>query len=404
MYGVLLIGPESLDDERSAALQQEALLARAAMAAGGDMAAFAGVESDEAITKVRLRGDQALFADLAVAADAADAELALDFGADADDGDWLAVAIDADYAAEVGYGWLPVADDSEPTPEELYYAHSAKYGGPFLRDRVQNSVPFWPYKEPMPVPFRTGLSSGTPHRFQIDAPDGDYTLRITTTNVSWTNRNFLLSGMVSVNGAVRLLDAVHDRGALVTRECQASAEGGKLELEFGGPTGWAVAALQLRPAIETVNTMAALRSWRVSPRYQNPEWYPISWVSTPVEDDLAPTDDWTTIEAADEGWPIVDLGSNREAESGDIVYAATTISSALGGRWVLRFGSSSSAQIWLNGELLAYVPNEKGVRENELELPIDLEIGDNTLIVKLQRFWERHWMFYAGVGIAVIPV
>jgi hypothetical protein len=53
--------------------------------------------------------------------------------------------------------------------------------------------------------------------------------------------------------------------------------------------------------------------------------------------------------------------------------------------------------LWLNSEPIGYVPNEKGLRRDELVTPVNLRAGDNTLVVKLQRFWERHWMFYASL-------
>ncbi|NOY81706.1 MAG: hypothetical protein GXP31_11985 [Kiritimatiellaeota bacterium] len=94
---------------------------------------------------------------------------------------------------------------------------------------------------------------------------------------------------------------------------------------------------------------------------------------------------------------MIDLGTNREAEVGDIVYAVTTIASATAKTVRLHFGASSQAHLWLNGEALGYVPNEKGVRLNEFSVRMKLKPDRNRLVVKLQRFWERRWMFYAGL-------
>ena len=49
------------------------------------------------------------------------------------------------------------------------------------------------------------------------------------------------------------------------------------------------------------------------------------------------------------------------------------------------------------GEPIGYVPNEKGIRRDELVAPLKLREGEDTLVVKLQRFWERHWMLYASL-------
>ena len=53
--------------------------------------------------------------------------------------------------------------------------------------------------------------------------------------------------------------------------------------------------------------------------------------------------------------------------------------------------------MWLNGRPIGYVPNEKGLRRDELVVPLSLERGRNVLAVKLERFWERRWMSYASL-------
>jgi len=420
VYGVLLLGPEALDAERSSLLAGQAFAARAAMACGGDWDVLAA--RAEALEQARRQGaksyagaarallmaaqeaeDAEYLARARSAGSAADALLALDFGAAKGVDPWVVVGVDSDYDAEVGFGWLAPAADTDPTPEEVYYDQAAKYGGRFAAERTSNRLLFWPYKQPPPVPLRTNIGCGAPHCFRVDVDPGTYAVRVVTTNPSWTNRNFQVSGMVSVNGTAQLLDAAHDKGSIVSREFITPAPGGKLEFTFGGPTGWGVAALTITPAADAGEAaMTPLRQWRVSPRYPNPEWYPITWVSTPLESRLEnpPTRSWTPVSAAEVGIPVVDLGSNREAEIGDVVYAATTIAARVAGPRTLHFGASSSAQLWINGEALGYVPNEKGVREREFTAPVKLRAGENALVVKLQRFWERRWMFYAELAEA----
>jgi hypothetical protein len=145
--------------------------------------------------------------------------------------------------------------------------------------------------------------------------------------------------------------------------------------------------------------VAELRTWQVSPRYANPDWYPITQVSGPPEQrlDQLPEAQWNRLETPSAGLPVIDLGSNREAAVGDVVYAATTIEADRARTTRLHFGASSQAQIWLNGQPLGYVPNEKGVRRDEFVCPMNLQSGRNVLIVKLQRFWERRWLFYASL-------
>jgi hypothetical protein len=264
------------------------------------------------------------------------------------------------------------------------------------------SLLFWPYRQPIPQPLRTNLGSGASCRFRVDLPAATYRVRIVTTNPSWTNRNFLVSGTVAVNGSLRLLDAVHDRGAVVAREFAAAAPGGALEFTFGGPTGWAVATLIIEDAphaSEDPQAAGGLRTWLVSPRYANPDWYPITQVAGPPERrlDRLPEASWAHFQAPAEGLPVIDLGTNCEAAVGDLVYAATAIEAEQPRAARLHFGASSQAQLWLNGQPLGYTPNEKGLRRDEFVCSINLQSGRNILVVKLQRFWERRWLFYASL-------
>ena len=80
-----------------------------------------------------------------------------------------------------------------------------------------------------------------------------------------------------------------------------------------------------------------------------------------------------------------------------MVYGATVIETSAPREAVLHFGASSQARLWLNGRPIGYVPNEKGLRRDELVVSLSLERGRNVLAVKLERFWERRWMSYASL-------
>jgi len=420
VYGVLVIGKKGLDQKASSMLQGDALMARTALATGNAPASLdrpdgttctVGEATDyaktaaEALKAAQAAADENYVQRVTEAATTARAVRAFDFGGKQSRSPRQAVAADSRYSAETGFGWLPTDCVSDPTPEENDYALARRYGGKIASEVTPGILAFWPYDERPPEVLRTNLSCGAQRRFRVDLAEGDYTVRVVTTNASWTNRNFFVSGMVAVNGEVRLLDAVHNKGSVVTREFSASALDGKLEFTFGGPTGWAVAALVIEESASVSNDPQAtggLRVWHVSPRYSNPDWYPISQVTCPPEERLSrlPDADWTRIEAPPAGLPVVDLGSNREAEVGDIVYAATTIRSSSAQKRLLHFSASCQAQLWLDGKPLGYVPNEKGLRRDEFVIPCELKPGENVLVVKLERFWERRWMFYASLSPA----
>jgi len=428
VYGVLVVGKHGLDTPRSQLLAARARLARATLASGGkweklapratrtrnlieaaanhpNNAADARAAADAATTLLpaaQQQSDEAYQEGLRRCVALGNAIRAFDFGATDAKPPWQCVQASSVFDPDAGFGWLPANQQTDPTPEETYYAmahdHGANYRG---SQPVAGGLLFWPYQQPIPEPLRHNLGAGAPCMFRVNLPAGRYRIRVITTNPSWTNRNFLVSGMVRVNGTVRLLDAPHDRGAIVAREFVVNTRVNRLDFTFGGPTGWAVAALSISPADNAesdAQVTGGLRTWRVSPRYDNPDWYPITQVQTPLEQDMndLPARQWTQVQAPEHGLPVIDLGTNREASVGDVVYAATTIQSAAPRTTLLHCGASSQAQIWLNGAPVGYIPNEKGLRRDELACPVRLEQGTNQLVIKLQRFWERRWMFYVS--------
>jgi hypothetical protein len=420
VYGVLAIGKRGLDAIPSALVHGDALVARAAMASGkresperpdpstctADEAASYVEAASNGLQRIQAVGDQAYLSRIRHSIDVGSAPLirAFDFGSAEDHESWQPVSAETAYSADTGFGWLPATDASDTTPEETYYSMASRYGGKWATQITAGQLLFWPYKQPLPVELRTNLGCGAQQRFRVDVPPGDYTVRVLTTNPSWTNRNFLVSGMVTMNGEYQLLDAAHDKGTVRWRDFSASAPDGKLELAFGGPTGWAVAAMMIMRSAAPADPQApgGLRRWKVSPRHANPDWLPISQVACPPEERLEslPDPGWTLVQAPPQGLPVVDLGTNRQAEVGDIVYAATTIDVPSACEQRLHFGATSQAQLWLGGKAIGYVPNEKGLRRDELAVPVRLRQGKNVLVVKLARFWERRWMFYARLAPA----
>ena len=261
---------------------------------------------------------------------------------------------------------------------------------------------FWPYKMQPGAPVHYALCSGASRRFRVDLENGQYDVRVVTHMPSWTQRNFLVASMVIANGAPALLDSARYKGGLASRSFTARVVNGKIEFTFGGPTGWAVSAIVVKPAAEAkVDPLAAgaIRDWRVSPRYPNPDWYPIYQTSASPEDniDSVNTAGWWAISAPTKGIGLVDLGNNRATDVGDVAYALAAIQSDKAKPVTLRLGASSQAMVWLNGKRVTYLPNVKGVERDEFAGRVDLRQGRNVLMLKLCRHWERRWVFYASV-------
>ncbi len=416
VYGVLVLGPAGAERDTSDRLQGDAMLARAQFAAGADPATLVpGVDEvralrdgDPAAYRSRAEDvlrdtaatlDEAYFDQWREMANTEGAVLALDFGAEEDAEPWRALGAETAYSAELGYGWLTADDSSVPTPEETGYgaAHRHDEG---RQEIVTADFPFWPYEwRPDDAILRRALTCGRPHALRIDLPEGAYEVRVVRGNPSWTNRNYRTSGMVRDRTGVRLFDASYYAGGADMGEFITEVTDGHIELTFGGPTGWGVSAVVIRPVTADLGgepLPSQSREWRISPRYANPAWWPIRQVRFSPEDDLtALAADWTAVHSDVAG--VVELGSNTEADTGDVVYAATTIEADEAGEAELSIGSSSSCVAYLNGEQIAYLPNVKGLRESECEVTVPLREGRNTLMLKLERHWERHWMFYANV-------
>ncbi len=346
--------------------------------------------------------DARQLAEYTAMADTTDALLAIDFGAEEDADEWRALTPDMAYDAEVGYGWLPLADASQPTPEETGYAQAHRQLAGV--DKIwSHGFPFWPFAQwPPAQTIRRALFSGQQRTLRVDLPDGSYRVNVVTGNPAWGMRIYRCSGMVSEGGGVKIFDAPFYPGEARDASFTTTVTGGRMDLTFGGPSGWGVSAVIVR-AIDAdpgdALAAAALRDWRISPRYPNPEWWPIQQVRFSPDEALASPNAaaWTAV-AADTGG-VVHLGDNTQAETGDVVYATTTLQADEAGEVWLNVASTSSAEVYVNGDKVAYLPNVKGLQRDECTFQVPVRAGPNTIVVKLQRYWERHWMFYASQGV-----
>jgi hypothetical protein len=296
------------------------------------------------------------------------------------------------------------SDPSMPTPEERDYLHASKMTTKANRISV-GRIGTWPQVTPAPLVLRANLFSGRRQRLRVDVPAGWYRVDVVNTNPSLSRRNFFVSGAAWAGGKAVLFDVPLDSEEVVQRSFIAEASSEGLDLEFGAATGWGIAALVVHradgPGSPTGDEIerGGIRNWSVSPRHPNPGWVPLQDVVPPPRNQLAapPPPQWTSIRGPAAGLPIVDLGTTQEAKAGDVVYAATVLDRTESKKVKLRFGSTSSAEVWLNGERVASLPNVKGVQRNEAVVELLLTEGQNVLVVGLERFWERRWLFYASV-------
>jgi hypothetical protein len=200
--------------------------------------------------------------------------------------------------------------------------------------------------------------------------------------------------MVSADGRPVLLDVPLDLGGLERRAFTTRVAGGKLELDFGGPTGFGVAALLVEHADADASDpleTGSVRKWSVSVRHPNPDWVELEDVIVPAAEAAS------EVRAAAGGLPLVDLGTLGVASIGDVVVARAVLERSSAETATLSVGSSSAAHVYLNGERVLVIPNVKGVERDEAVTRVPLRAGRNELELVLERFWERRWMFYASV-------
>lgn len=409
IYGVLVLGPAGQERTISDRLQGDAMVQRVEHALDddfGDLGArmeplMALRVRDDAAYRAQAEGllrdaqaaaDERYFDEWRAMADAEGATVALDFGAEEAGDPWSPLMPATDYSAERGYGWLPVDDISMPTPEETGYAMAHRQGQG-QQEMVARDLPFWPYEwRPDDAIVGRIIYCGQPRTLRVDLPDGAYEVRVTRGNPSWTNRNLRCSGMVRDETGVRLFDTDFYPGGAQMGVFIADVRDGRLDLTFGGPTGWGVSAVVIRPAEATPQQAAPQSEWLVSPRYANPAWWPVQQVRfSPEENRAAIPADWQRVPCDRSG--VVHLGSNTETETGDVIYAARAIASDRAREATLTLSATSEMVAWLNGEKIAYLPNVKGLQDSECVVTVPLRAGDNTLMLKLARHWERNWMF-----------
>jgi len=410
VYGVLVLGPAGAEARASALSRGDRRLARARVAGQGapDLAARADrvaalrtgdpAAYDEAagelLRALSAERERAYLDGVRALASFRNPVAAFAFGRNGDVPPWRAVRADTEYSRTLGFGWLPRDDDSRATPEERDYAGAIGQDPDALTSVPMASV-YWPWPaSALPEPLSSALVSGPARTFRVDLPDGDYLVSLVAANGGWPRMNLLVSGMVTANGRPVLLDTPLDKGALLGRRFTVHVESGALELRLGGATGFGIAALQI-DEVSRVDAdpleAGAVRSFRVSPRFPNPDWLPLGRLTLPAGGEE------TEVRAAAEGIPVVDLGTLAQAAIGDVVSARAELERAAAGTAELRVGSSSAAQIYLDGALVLELANVKGVEANEGVARVPLSAGKHRLEIRLERFWERRWLFFASV-------
>lgn len=416
-YGVLVIGRKEAEQRLSLLLAGDHLVQRLQFGGHADvhrqrLENLVGLRDSQSIEELEAygrecmallkkavdQGDAAFLTSARGIADAGGVLRAFDFGAEGKHQGWQAVRPATAYTEARGYGWLPAEGEFKPVPSEEYYRYTPDVEK--LAGINQSNLPPWPYDAERPASLGSSLWSCRPRTFRVQLPAGRYRVKLVSANAVRQLQDMLVSGTVLANGEYRLLDTPLAYGDWVEREFRARVgPDEKLDLTFGAATPWSISQLRIyREEADAEDTaMIPVRTWRVSPVFANPAWRTVEDTSFPPDTrlDRLQTDAWAPVQARPRGLPVVDLDRGDAKAVGDTVFAAATLTAAKRKRIALQVSASSGAMVYLNGEKVGVLPNQKGLRRGECVIQTELRAGPNVLVLKLGRFWERRWLFMA---------
>lgn len=309
------------------------------------------------------------------------------------------------------FGWLDTNDNSIPGWNETIYKSSDPYKGPptsFWDPQAINRCgwSYWDFTTPldqMNTVFPNSICSGQAKSFKIDLPEGHYRIKIIRNNSKDYGNNFRISSMVMANSEYKLFDVANHGGEFSYDEFDVEIQDEGLTLTFGGPTGWSLPGFAIEildpsfPLSTSPLEQAGLREWKRSPSFNDESFYNIRDAKTPLDEEIVSglnTENWLTVSAPLNGLPIVNLGNSSQTQMGEVVYVATNLTYPSDGHIQLELGGSSAIEVYMNGKKEGHLPNLHGLLEKERVLHIPVQSGENQLVLKLKRNWERQWMFY----------
>ena len=305
------------------------------------------------------------------------------------------------------FGWLTAPDPPARTPKEAYYVGLTAQGN---FDNILDGIIPSPIGNPPDEDHDVDAHehSGRAQTFHVVIPTpANYRFDLVLTS------NEDGSGMIFINGRSYEFDQPRPMGNVTRHSFVVPVMNGSADVTLGRASGFGLTELDISKTTDPLTPPDAtdtygIRDWWVSPRRQNAEWSPLpdmnQGLGTSCSDDAYDMND-----PNHQGWvrpnvttapnlPLVDLGPMHAAQIGDVAYAASDVWRATPSVEWLSVGASSAAAVCLNGSLVALVPNTPGVGRDEARVQVNLLAGRNRLVVKLERFWERRWMFYAALS------
>ena len=114
---------------------------------------------------------------------------------------------------------------------------------------------------------------------------------------------------------------------------------------------------------------------------------------------------WRAFTSEDE-YGVVDLNTALEMKKEVVAYAHTEFVAERAGAAELRLGSKNAWKIWVNGKFIfGRDEYHRGKRIDQYRLPVQLEKGKNTILVKVcqdeqEKPWTKEWDFQLRVSDA----
>jgi hypothetical protein len=359
---------------------------------------------------------------------AASAVYKFDFGTDRAAPGWLAVTPDTVYNNTRGYGWTInqdiVAIDRQ-LPDELH--------SDFIRN-IDPDKSDWPGKgKNRGYPF--AKPGHRPGEFRVDIPNGKYRVTVISGDYSemaagtgTANEGRTASTYVNANGKLKLLGDTLKSGRFDNRTFEIEVIQGRLDLHFWGANvgplycnsiEWLVNGVLVQnldqPAPAAAQASADYN--RFIQKIAIPDWLVLGPIDDSgyegMEKEFGPEQntDPTVVWNGRDGnifwrpWsqnpgeaPRVPLGSLYGITNGTVAFAQARIKSSADTEVFLYVSMSQCGQVYVNGKRVYNDEYAVGLLPFEGRVPIRLNTGINTVLIKSLHHWGDDWAFWAGVS------
>ncbi|WP_352423366.1 hypothetical protein [Proteiniphilum sp.] len=359
----------------------------------------------------------------------AEGVLRFDFGTRNAAKEWIAIEPNTIYTSMLGYGWTVNQDIVAVERSKPDALHS---------DFIRNINPInssWPGKSKNRMyPF-----IDPPHRpgeFRIDLPNGKYRVTIISGDYSemnpgggTANEGRTASTYVEANGKLKLFGEMLRSGRFDNRAFETTVTDGKLILRFFGKNvgplyhnsiEWLVNGVLIQTMDQTPTAAAqtsiksgmfmkaaSITNWHVLGPFADKDFQGMEIDFGPeTNTDLFKTwqgkngvVSWVpwTADSSEVARVPLDVLCNVSTE-GLVAFAQTRVSCSVPTDALLHISMTQRGAVYVNGEKVYEDQLAVGLLPQEAQIPIRLNAGENTILVKSLHHWGDDWAIRTGLN------